>query len=255
MKKLNVTVVHMLPYRVRMKLSTPIKDLEKFKNNIQINGGYLDIRYSTVTNSITAIFDSNAGYVQEIIYKIVTAFSIENGLMPVRLIDGTKLKSLGKTSLYSAASISLSFLYSLMNRNDKNLQKIMNLFSLGLTSTAIVEHAYSETKNKGVFDLELFPAMYLMKSFFNDPKLSIVAMIWLTTFGRHLVVTTNTTKEVKISRVKNHKDGGYHYITDIRDDNTIENISDLVYQVFFKRNKEPYKLNQRFMNHNFMGRF
>lgn len=250
MKKLSVTVLHSLPNRVRLKLSTPIKRLESFKKNIKHNGGYLDIKYSPVTRTLVVVFDNNAGYLQEIIYKVVTAFSIENGLLPIRLIDGTKVKSLGKTSLYSAASISMSFLYSLMNRSDKDLQNIMNWFSLGLTSTAILEHAYSETKNQGVFDLEIFPAMYLMKSYLNSPKLSIVAMIWLTTFGRHLVVRTNTTKEVKVSRIRNHKDGSYHYITDIHDDNSIENISDLIYQMFFRRNTGTYKLNQKFMGQN-----
>lgn len=247
MKKLSVTVLHSLPYRVRLKLSTPIKNLENFKKNIKTNGGYLDLKYTPITNTVTVIFDSNAGYLQEIIYKVITSFSIENGLLPVRLIDGTKYKNIGKTSLYSAASISLSFLYSLMNKNDKELQNIMSWFSLGLTSTAILEHAYSETKNNGVFDLEILPAMYLVKSFLNTQKLSVVAMIWLTTFGRHLIVRTNTAKEIKVSRIKNHKDGSYHYITDIHDDNSIENITDLIYQLFFRKNTTNYKMNQKFM--------
>ena len=62
-----------------------------------------------------------------------------------------------------------------------------------------------ETNRKGVFDLEILPAVYLIKSFLNTPKLSIVAMIWLTTFGRHLISTNNDAKEVKFFRIKINK--------------------------------------------------
>ena len=79
----------------------------------------------------------------------------------------------------------MSGINMLINRNDNQLQNIMNWFSISMTTAAILEHACIETNRKGVFDLEILPAVYLINHS-NTPKLSIVAMIWLTTFGRHL---------------------------------------------------------------------
>ncbi len=250
MKKLTVTVLHSLPNRVRLKLSVSIKKLDIFKKSVSHDVEYLELKYNPVTNTVLVTFDPEIILLQEVIYRVITAFSIENGMLPVRLLNEIKVKSLGNWSIYSAATISMSWLHSIINKNDIELQNIMNWFSLGITSAAIMEHAYSETKRKGVFDLEILPAMYLMKSFLNTPNLSLVAMIWLTTFGRHLVVTSNSAKEIKIFRIKNHKDNKYHYIADINDDNSIENISDLMYHIFFRKNKNINKMSQKFITIN-----
>ncbi len=250
MKKLTVTVLHSLPNRVRLKLSVSIKKLDIFKKSVSHDVEYLELKYNPVTNTVLVTFDPEIILLQEVIYRVITAFSIENGMLPVRLLNEIKVKSLGNWSIYSAATISMSWLHSIINKNDIELQNIMNWFSLGITSAAIMEHAYSETKRKGVFDLEILPAMYLMKSFLNTPNLSLVAMIWLTTFGRHLVVTSNSAKEIKIFRIKNHKDNKYHYIADVNDDNSIENISDLMYHIFFRKNKNINKMSQKFITIN-----
>lgn len=250
MKKLTMTILHSLPNRVRLKLSSPIKKLDSFKRNVSYGTEYMELSYSPVTKTVLVTFDPEIILLQEVIYKVITAFSIENGMIPVRLLDGVKVKTLGNWSLYSGTAIAMSWLHSLINKSGTELQNIMNWFSLGMTSGAILEHAYSETKRKGVFDLEILPALYLTKSFLNTPNLSIVAMIWLTTFGRHLVVTSNSAKEVKIFRIKNQKDNKYHYIADISDDVSIENIGDLMYHVFFRKNKNNNKVNEKFITIN-----
>ena len=45
--------------------------------------------------------------------------------------------------------------------------------------------------------------------------------MWLTTFGRHLTVSHNMTKLVKVFRMKTEK--GYQYTATIVDDNSIQN--------------------------------
>ena len=42
MKKLTITMLHILPNRVRLKLSAPIKDTKSFYSNIKNNLKYLD---------------------------------------------------------------------------------------------------------------------------------------------------------------------------------------------------------------------
>lgn len=81
-----------------------------------------------------------------------------------------------------------------------------------------------------MFDIEIFPALYLLKSFFTEQKLSLVLIMWLTTFGRHLTISHNMTKLVKVFRMKTEK--GYQYTATIVDDNSIENFSDFIHHIF-----------------------
>ncbi len=250
MKKLTVTILHKLPNRVRLKMSEPVKNLETFEKNIKSGIENITIKYSEITKTVVVNFDPENIYLQEVIYKVLTAFSIEKGMLPVKLIEELEQKSIGRFSIYSGAAITMSGLHMFLNKKDENLQNIMNWFSLGMTSAAILEHAYIETNKKGVFDLEILPAMYLVKSFLNTPKLSLVAMIWLTTFGRHLISTSDPGKEVKIFRIKNQKSNRYHYIANISKNKRIENLGDLLYHMFYRKNKTYSTSNEKYITIN-----
>ena len=250
MKKLSVVLMHKLPNRVRLKLSEPIKSLESFKENIRKDTESIELKYNRVTKSIVATFNPEKINLQEVIYKILTAFSIENGMMPVKLLEGVEQKAIESFAIYSGASIFMSGINMLINRNDTQLQNMMNWFSISLTSTAILEHACIETNRKGVFDLEILPAVYLIKSFLNTPKLSIVAMIWLTTFGRHLISTNNDAKEVKFFRIRNKQENKDYYIANVSQDNSIDNIGDLISHIFFRKNRNLLKNTEKYITIN-----
>ena len=250
MKKLSVIIMHKLPNRVRLKLSEPIKSFETFRENVTKDSESIELKYSPVTKSVVATFNPEKVNLQEAIYKILTAFSIENGMMPVKLLEGVEQKAIESFARYSGASIMMSGINMLINRNDNQLQNIMNWFSIFMTTAAILEHACIETNRKGVFDLEILPAVYLIKSFLNTPKLSIVAMIWLTTFGRHLISTNNDAKEVKFFRIKNKQENKDYYIANVSEDNSIDNIGDLIYHVFFRKNKNMSRNTEKYVTIN-----
>lgn len=250
MKKLNVTIMHKLPNRVRLKLSEPLKCFETFKINVTKDSEGIELKYSPISKSVIAVFNPEKVNLQEMIYKILTAFSIENGMMPIKLLDGVEQKAIENFAIYSGASIMMSGINMLINKSDSKLQNIMNWFSISLTSAAILEHACVETNRKGVFDLEILPAMYLIKSFLNDPKLSIVAMIWLTTFGRHLISTNNEAKEVKFFRIKNKQEDRNYYIANVSEDNSIDNIGDLIHHIFFRKNKNISRNTEKYITIN-----
>lgn len=251
MKKLTAIIIHKLPNRVRIKLSEKIKNFENFKSTVtKDNEDNIEIRYTPVTKSIVATFDPEKINLQEAIYKILTAYSIENGMLPIKLLDGIEQKAIDNFAISSGASILMSGINMLINKNDTQLQNIMNWFSLGLTSTAILEHACMETHRKGVFDLEILPAIYLIKSFLDTPKLSIVTMIWLTTFGRHLISKNQNAKEVKFFRIKNQKENKSCYLADVNEDISIDNLGDLIYHIFFKNNKVNNKTIEKYITIN-----
>lgn len=247
MKKLVVTVMHKLPNRVRLKFSEQIKSLESFKNDVTAGGENIFMRYSTVNKTVVATFDFEEISLQEVIYKIVTAFSIENGMLPIKIIDGIEQRGIGKFAMYSGMSIILAGVNIILNRNDVNIQNKFNWFSAGLTTTAIADHAFKEISRQGVFDLEVLPALYLLKSFLTTPRISFIAMTWLTTFGRHLFTVTGNTKEIKIFRIKNRKKNKFCYIADISDYKSVDNIGDFVNHVFFKKGKVLTKTTEKYI--------
>lgn len=250
MKRLVATVMHKLPNRVRIKFSEPIKYLDNFKHDVTAGGEDIQMRYSPVTQTIVASFDFEEVSLQEVIYKLLTAFSIENGMMPVKVIDGVDQRGIGKFAMYSGASIAMAGINMLINGNDVNLQNRMNWFSVGVTTAAIADHAFREINRKGVFDLEILPALYLLKSFITTPKLSLVAMTWLTTFGRHLFTITGSAKEVKFFRIRNKKENKYCYIADVSEYRNVDNIGDFVNQVFFKKGRMLTKTTEKYITIN-----
>ena len=141
MKKLTITILHILPNRVRLKLSAPIKDTKTFYSNIKNNLKYLEMKYNTRLKTVTLNFSPSEIFLQEIIYRVAISFSIENGLLPVKLIEENPYKSISPLSMYALASIVVSSLNGLINKNDTNLQKSMNVFSMGLTVGSVFEHA------------------------------------------------------------------------------------------------------------------
>ena len=231
MKKLSLTILHRLPNRIRFKVYPRIRNFKVFEEFLNVDNN-MEIRYNTKINTLLVKFDPKKIYLQEVIYKVVTALSIQHGMMPVKLIEDYEEKSIDSLSLYSGAAISLSLLHNLIKKNTGNLQTNINHFTAILTTGAIVEHAYRETKQKGFFDIEILPALYLLKSYLNSNSIYSLLLMWLTTFGRHLILNNVSNKEIRVFRIKD-ENGKYQYIADIREDNSIGSISDLVYRIFF----------------------
>ncbi len=235
MKKLILTVLHRLPNRVRIKLFTPIKDTKQFYLNLKNDLDYLELRYNKITNTLILNFNLNEITAQEIIYKVGMNLSIENGLIPIKINEESVYRPVSSLTLYSLSSIIISSLNVLMNKKDINLQKSMNVFSMSLTLISVLEHIKQDFKHKGTIDIEVLPAFYLIKNFFDEYKLSSVLIVWLTTFGRHLLVTSEKSKIMEVYRVKVNDE--YKYTSKVSDDYTITNIADLIQQIFYKKNE------------------
>lgn len=128
MKKLSVIIMHKLPNRVRLKLSEPIKSFDVFRENVTKDNESLELKYNPITRSVVATFNPEKVNLQEAIYKILTAYSIENGMLPVKLLEGIEQKAIESFAIYSGASIVMSGINMLINRSDNQLQNIMNWF-------------------------------------------------------------------------------------------------------------------------------
>ncbi|MDO4690485.1 MAG: hypothetical protein Q4A58_04240 [Fusobacterium sp.] len=245
MKKLSITVVHRLPNRVRIKLSLPMKEPKNFYKTIKNNLSMLNFKYSPRNQCLTLEFEPSEILLQEIIYRVGIAFSIENGLVQVRLLEGYEYKSISPIAIYAFAAITAAGFNKFINIDNTKLQNSMNTFAMGITVGSVLEHAYSEVRRRGMFDIEILPALYLLKSFIEESKLSTVLIMWLTTFGRHLTVPKQTTKILKVFRTKTSH--SYQYTATILDDHSIENFSDMVNHIFFKKANTYMSFNERYI--------
>jgi len=223
MKKLTLTVLHKLPNRVRFKVSHEIIDTKKFFETIKVGAKSTALRYNKTINTLLITFEPEEITIDEVIYRTATALSVEHGMTSV--------------SVYSGAAILLSFLYGLGKSKIEKLQLDINNFTAGLTTAAIMEHAYMETQRKGFFDIEILPALYLLRSYMANRSVTAIALMWLTTFGRHLVLNNVSNKEVRIYRLK-AENGKFHYVVDVKNDKTIENVSDLIDHIFFSKRSD-----------------
>ena len=87
MNKLNVTIMHKLPNRIRFKISHRIKNLESFSKMVKSTNKSVYLRYNSIINTVLVKFDQEEVYLQEIIYRVITGISIENNMSPVKLIE------------------------------------------------------------------------------------------------------------------------------------------------------------------------
>ena len=110
MDKLNVTILHKLPNRIRFKISHRIKNLENFSKMVKSTNKSIYLRYNSIINTVLVKFDQEEVYLQEIIYRVITGISIENNMSPVKLIEDYYENSINSLSMYSGGAILLAFL-------------------------------------------------------------------------------------------------------------------------------------------------
>ena len=237
MKKLTLIILHKLPNRVRFKISHDIANTKKFFETVKVETKNTALRYNQTINTLLVTFEPEEISIDEVIYRTATALSVEHGMTSVKLIEDFEEKSIDSLSVYSGAAILLSFLYGLGKSKIEKLQLDINNFTAGLTTAAIMEHAYMETQRKGFFDIEILPALYLLRSYMANRSVTAIALMWLTTFGRHLVLNNVSNKEVRIYRLK-AENGKFHYVVDVKNDKTIENVSDLIDHIFFSKRSD-----------------
>ena len=245
MKKLTLIILHKLPNRVRFKISHDIANTKKFFETVKVETKNTALRYNQTINTLLVTFEPEEISIDEVIYRTATALSAEHGMTSVKLVEDFEEKSIDLLSVYSGAAILLSFLYGLGKSKVEKLQIGINNFTAGLTTAAIIEHAYRETQRKGFFDIEILPALYLLKSYLANRSVTAIALMWFTTFGRHLVLNNFSNKEVRIYRLK-ADNGKSHYVVDVRNDNSIENLSDLIDHIFFN-NRAGNELDDKYI--------
>lgn len=183
--ELSIEILHRLPNRIRLRFSTPVKHFAKLKKQVMEHEGITVYRYNPVTQTALIEFDHQTVNLQEILIRTAVVFSVENDLLPVRILQQPDNEFITPKGLIAGLVMLSSGLTYLMAKNSA-VVKTMEWLSVVTTSTAVLEHAAYDYRKKGSVDPEVFSLIFLVNSIISGRNLILPsALTWVTTFGRH----------------------------------------------------------------------
>lgn len=180
-----VTILHALPGRFRLSLLWPPKNIEKFEKGVMGHAGIYSVRYTPITRSILIYYNPSEVDASEILIRVALSVSLDYDLIPVEISTKPVEKGLGVFDHYAGMSLLVAWVARFMKMS-KNAQNILTWNAALSTIGAIVNHAWIELKNRGVYDPEVVSVTYLLSSMFKENLLPVATGTWITTFGRHM---------------------------------------------------------------------
>jgi hypothetical protein len=208
MAKLNVTVVHRLPGRIRLQLNRPPMNVEKLLRRVIRHEGIKRLSFNPISKCIIAEFTPSLISSTEIILRISIALSVEFNGSSVKLDVKKKTIPLTVLDYYSGSSILLAALTKMLGL-PLATQQYFN-YNAGLSTTAsVMKHAFYEVKHEGIYDPEVVSVVYLINSLINGNFLVASGITWIATFGRHLLADSEESCLLKAIEVEGDQEKSY----------------------------------------------
>lgn len=192
----SVTILHHIPGRLRMKLSVSPHDIDQMKYAIMGHPGINEIRFTTITRSLLVHYDSSEVSYEEIVLRTALSLSRERELVPVSVFARPEEHEVSELSFYSGISLLIAFVTRYLPIGPDTKRLFSGIAGLS-TAAAVCEHGWSEVQKRGNFDPEVLSFLYLVHALFKRSVLPASFMVWITTFGRHLIRWPDNGVEIK----------------------------------------------------------
>jgi hypothetical protein len=184
--QLELTVVHRLPGRLRVRFSHPPKLPQRMVENLSKHAGIKSIHYTEESENLLVSYDQEDITAQEILLRAGLSLSQDFDMAPVRIRIQKKYQSVGPLSALAFAVLTVNHVLYLFSR--KNRESIFFQYAAGgATLASVMEHVVEDFRQKGYFHPEVFSVYYLVLSFFRGDVLKASTITWFLTFGRHLM--------------------------------------------------------------------
>jgi len=180
-----VTMIHALPGRVRVRFSAPPKDPDRLVAAVREHEGMLSIGYTPVTRSVLVRHDPREIVREEVVLRIATAWAIDLGGPPVRVLAQPERRDFSNLAILSAGLIGASLLLKLSRGTNTAL--LLERAAGTCTAAAVAEHAWRDVREEGHIHPEVLSIGYLISAFMRGNFLKASLITWFTTFGRHLL--------------------------------------------------------------------
>lgn len=195
-----IVILSKLPNRLRVKLTSPLRNPKDILDKLNEHEGIVDCRYNSVIQSLLINFNSSKIEVEEVLIRISILYAKENGFKPVKIVSSSPKREVPTLAYYSLGLIAVSGVSKLFIQN-KVIQDFFNWVTAGTTVWSIVEHAKNEFESKGTVDPEVVSSMYLLNSIKNGEFIKSSLLTWVTTYGRHFINLNFEEVLIKVRKI------------------------------------------------------
>lgn len=210
MNKPAIIIVHKLTNRIRVKLSHPLKNIDKISIAMKKREGVRSFSYNSMTKSIVICFQETKISMEDVIMTLAVFYSKQYGMVPIKLMSDTPSRDMPISARYSVAAIGIAAISKIIVQN-RSIQKLLNWIAVSTTIGATIEHAYMEINKKGAFDPEVVSVMYLINSIGEGKFLRPSIITWGTTFGRHIIKPSYDNVQLRINEINSSNNEELYY--------------------------------------------
>jgi hypothetical protein len=185
-EKPTITVVHQLPGRIRLRLSHDLKDADLVGRRVCRHAGIHSFKYTALTRSVVVNFDLFEVSAHEIIVRLACSLALEHGGASIRVLAAPEVGELSDSAVYSAILLAVAGI-ARVTRPPAGISPVFDWAAGISVAGAVLLHGWDELRRQGYVDPEVVSVVYLLGSLIRGQALPGAVVVWLTTFGRHLV--------------------------------------------------------------------
>ena len=182
---LSVTLVHELPGRIRIKLSLPPADLQRFEKALVSHNGLESVQYNTISKSLLIKYEIGHLTTEEILLRAAIALSMEHEYQAVKVRLGNDSEVMTDAAIIAGLTLLAAGGFQLAHRNGSTAW--MTRASGIAVALAVGEHGWREARERGYVHPEVLSVAYLFASWFRGNILRGATVTWIASFGRHLL--------------------------------------------------------------------
>ena len=205
-----VTIVHEIEGRIRMRLSQSPQSPERMYNLIKGHPGVISIEYTPLTKSVLSVFNPSQVSREEIVVRVAFSLALDYGAVPVRILAEPEVKEMTNSAFYSGFLLAASLAARALGISVTGRKGIDQIAGIG-TAAAVIEHGWREVQHRGNFDPEVLSIVYLLSTFMRGNFLSGALFTWATTFGRHIIRTQPSGVELRPMAMSSNDEGEPKY--------------------------------------------
>ena len=146
-----ILVEHMINGRIRVRLSHSIIDESKLNEFFKEEDGIKSFRYNPYIKTLLVEFNSKKISAENVIFKIAAILSEIYGFSKIKFISNNNKTDMPLLSYYSIILIVGANIVKYLSPTGQ-VQDFVKWLATGTTVGAIVEHGYSEMRQRGTID-------------------------------------------------------------------------------------------------------
>ncbi|MCG8573086.1 MAG: hypothetical protein MJB14_23380 [Spirochaetes bacterium] len=185
-KKIGLEITHLLPGRLRVRLSSQLIQANEFERKVMLHPGIKSISYNSISRSVLFLFDEQTISQAELILRIAIYFSIENNHSSVQLSFASQREETSYSSYFSGLMLIIAAFSRLIPGLKSYLKGLESVATIS-TVLSVLAHGFEEIQENGTIDPEVVSIFYLLAAILQGKGFNAAAITWGTTFGRHLI--------------------------------------------------------------------